>query len=237
MQRLDLTLPTLPENLALDEALLLDAQAGGPATLRFWEIGALGVVLGAGGKLGDEVHGERCAADHVPVERRGSGGGTVLLGPGCLLYSLILPMNADPALADLNASYRYISQRCVNALAVALPGIESGGSSDLVWRDRKFSGNAQQRKRTHLLHHGSILDAFDLSLIDRYLKHPARMPDYRRDRPHHDFVANVHLGAERLQALLASAWQATERRADWPADTVARLVHDKYGRDDWRTRR
>ena len=32
-----------------------------------------------------------------------------------------------------------------------------------------FSGNAQQRKRSHLLHHGSLLYDFDLKLIGRYL--------------------------------------------------------------------
>ena len=36
MHFLDLTLPTLPENLALDEALLLEAEAGGPNLLRVW---------------------------------------------------------------------------------------------------------------------------------------------------------------------------------------------------------
>jgi lipoate-protein ligase A len=31
----------------------------------------------------------------------------------------------------------------------------------------------------------------DLSLIDRYLKHPPREPDYRRGRSHLDFVMSV----------------------------------------------
>ena len=39
MYFLDLTLPTLAENLALDEALLLDAEAGGPEVLRLWWTG------------------------------------------------------------------------------------------------------------------------------------------------------------------------------------------------------
>ena len=37
MRLLDLTLPDPAENLALDEALLLAAEGGGPEVLRLWE--------------------------------------------------------------------------------------------------------------------------------------------------------------------------------------------------------
>src|SRR4051794_25214439 len=112
---LDLTLPTLAENLALDEALLLHAEAGGPETLRLWTWPSLAAVLGAGGRLAEEVDVERCRTDSVPIVRRSSGGGTVLLGPGCLLYSLILSFEREPLVSDLHASYRFILTRLVNA--------------------------------------------------------------------------------------------------------------------------
>src|SRR5258708_2530947 len=111
MHFLDTVLPTLAENLALDEGLLLDAEAGGAQTLRVWRWPTAAVVLGAGGKLTDDVHEDACAADAVPILRRSSGGGTVLLGPGCLLYSIILRFDRDPALSDLHGSYRYILGR------------------------------------------------------------------------------------------------------------------------------
>src|SRR5205823_408571 len=48
MQFLNLTLPSLFDNLALDEALLLDAEAGaGGEVLRCWAWPRLAVVLGA----------------------------------------------------------------------------------------------------------------------------------------------------------------------------------------------
>src|SRR5262245_36170851 len=97
---LDRTLPTLAENLALDEALLIAAEAGGPEVLRLWRWPAPAVVLGAGGRLADDVRADACAADGVPVRRRSSGGGTVLLGPGCLCYSLVLGMDR-PGLREL----------------------------------------------------------------------------------------------------------------------------------------
>jgi lipoate-protein ligase A len=237
MVRLDLTLQTLAENLALDEALLLEAEAGGPAVLRFWEWPHFAVVVGAGGRLSDEVRLERCAADGVPVMRRSSGGGTVLIGPGCLLYSLIVPMDLDAALRDLNASYRFIMNRMATALTQSISDIAWAGTSDLVWGDRKFSGNAQQRKRNHLLHHGTLLYAFELPMIDAYVRQPPRMPDYRRARPHGDFVANVPMDAERLKMILSRAWNVAGEAMTWPREGAARLAQDKYARDDWVTRR
>lgn len=91
MKLLDYTLPSPAENLALDEALLLAAEGGtGGEVLRLWELPTHAVVVGSGGSVGIDVHLTACAADGVPVLRRASGGGTVLLGPGCLCFSLVL---------------------------------------------------------------------------------------------------------------------------------------------------
>lgn len=237
MHRLDLTLPTLAENLALDESLLLDAVAGAPPVLRLWKWPSFAVVMGAGGKRCEEANVPRCEADTVPIVRRSSGGGTVLLGPGCLLYSLVLPIDAHPDFGDLHRSYRHIAARLAAALAAVKPGISHDGISDLVWNDRKVSGNAQQRKRTHFLHHGTLLDDFDLAAIDRYVKHPPKMPNYRRDRPHEEFVANLHVGAERLKEIIAAAFGADVSSGEWPREHVARLVDEKYGQEEWHQRR
>src|SRR5436305_8878106 len=117
MHHLDLTLPSPAANLALDEALLLDAEAGaGGEVLRVWEWPAPVVVLGSGCRLAEDVDETACAADGVPVLRRSSGGGTVLWGRGCLLYSLVLPYEHDPALAEIQSSYRFILGRVRAAL-------------------------------------------------------------------------------------------------------------------------
>src|SRR5262245_38971942 len=77
MRLVDLTLPGAAENLALDEALLLEAEAGrGGEVLRFWEWPEPAVVLGSAGVVADDVDDPACTADGVPVLRRSSGGGT-----------------------------------------------------------------------------------------------------------------------------------------------------------------
>ncbi len=238
MRFLDVTLPTIAENLALDEALLLDAEAGtGEEILRLWEYPRPAVVLGSGGKLAEDVDEDTCRADGVPILRRSSGGGTVLLGPGCLLYSLVLAYDRSPPLREIPFSYEDILKRLSDALGDLLPGIEQTGTSDLSAQGRKFSGNAQQRKRTHLLHHGTLLCGFDLEGVERYLRMPARQPAYREGRAHGDFLCNLPASTAEVGRRLQRVWDAREAAVDWPRAEVARLVEQKYGREDWMRRR
>jgi lipoate---protein ligase len=236
MRFLDLTLPTPEENLALDEALLLDAEDGLTGeVLRLWEWPRPAVVLGSGGKLADDVDDAACAAAGVPILRRSSGGGTVLLGTGCLCFSLVLAFGRDSVLEDLHGSYAYILRRVIDALPVA--GVELAGICDLALGGKKFSGNAQQRKRDHLLHHGTILYDFDLSMVPRYLREPPRRPDYRGERGHDAFVRNLGVARGDLVAALTRAWGPLTATDDWPRERVSRLVGERYSRAEWSRRR
>lgn len=233
MVYLDFTLPGLAENLALDEAMLIQAEGSGQESLRLWSYPRPAVVLGAGGKLAEEVNEAACVANEVPIARRGSGGGTVLLGAGCLLFSLILRQDRHPALADVRGSYHYILGCLSRALAPLADGVRHLGISDLAVADRKFSGNAQQRKRHGLLHHGTILVSFDLDLIGLYLQHPSRQPEYRAQRAHGEFVANFPASTIDLKRRLQLAWQAQPGEMTLPLDLVRTLVQEKYGQKSW----
>lgn len=238
MHALDLTLPSPAENVALDEALLLAAESGeGGELLRFWEWEAPAVVLGAGCRIADDVDEAACTADGVPVLRRSSGGGTVLLGRGCLLYTLILSYERDPSLIDIRRSYRFILGCIAEALADGVGSLSVAGISDLVVADRKISGTAQQRKRSYMLHHGTLLYDLDLSLIPRYLREPSRQPEYREGRPHLAFVGNLPLRRNEIKQRLCRQWKAGKTLSAWPAAEVERLAAEKYNNPQWTRRR
>src|SRR3989338_1271157 len=103
----DIVLPTLEENILYDEVLfyLAEKEAAGES-LRFWESSELGIVLGRIGKIEEDLKVEAILRDNVPVFRRTYGGGTVLQGPGCLNFSLVLAKDRDPRLNDLRKSYQ-----------------------------------------------------------------------------------------------------------------------------------
>ncbi len=205
----DLSFQDPQENLAYDDSLLARADTGtGGEVLRFWESAAFFAVLGRTCAAGQEVDAAACTRAGVSILRRSSGGGTVLQGPGCLNFSLVLAKTRHPALASISQSYGFILDKVIAALASC--GVEAffRPVCDLVLGpgEMKFSGNAQRRGRGHILHHGTILYAFDLPLIGACLHMPPRMPEYRRGRRHEDFVANIHLDVGRFKRALGQAW-------------------------------
>lgn len=245
---LDLSLASIFENLALDEALLLAAEAGaGGEVLRVWEQPNLAAVLGASGALRQDVDVAACGADAIAIARRATGGGTVLLGPGCLCFSLVLDMEKRRELRGVNGSYRRIMEAAAKAISAALvpcrqspaaptAEVRLAGSSDLALSERKCSGNAQKRLRRFLLHHGTLLCDFDLSLLGRYLKHPKKQPDYRRDRPHEAFVANLPCTAAALKESLRTIWGAGDPLTHPPLDEATRLALQRYRKAEWTER-
>lgn len=192
----DISFPTPQENIAFDEVLLNLAEKQGTGEyLRFWESSPIFVVMGRTGRAEIDVNAVNTRKDNIPVLRRSSGGGTVVQGPGCLNYALVLSKQKHPPLNDLRRSYEWISDRIIEALRQS--GIEAyfRPTSDLATgkAEKKFSGNAQRRCKHYILHHGTILYKFDLSLVSRYLNMPTDIPEYRKARPHMDFVTNIPL--------------------------------------------
>jgi lipoate---protein ligase len=243
MRRLDLSLPTPEENLALDEALLEEAEVAGAGpeageTLRLWEAPDPVVVVGRSSRLAKEVDREACRKLGIPVLRRVSGGAAVVAGPGCLMYALVLGLRHRSVLRAVDAAHRFVLGTVARALSPLVPaGVSCQGISDLVAGGRKCSGNSMRIRRDHLLYHGTLLYDFDLELVGRCLPMPPRQPAYRAGRLHEEFLTNLPAEPVAIRAALALAFDAKEPRADWPQDRVAELVRTRYGRREWNTGR
>ena len=238
MKLLDLSLPTPAENLACDEALLAACEAQGGTVLRFWESTVPFVVVGYGNSVATEVNLPACTTAQMPVLRRCSGGGTVMQGPGCLNFAVVLDLAIAPELATVSGANRFILCRQAAALSGLLgEPVELRGDTDLVWRGRKFSGNAQRRRRTHLLFHGTILLGLELSLVTTFLAMPTLQPAYRQQRPHREFIGNLPLSSVDVKRSLQTAWQADELLTVWPEEETRRLVRERYACPEWIRRR
>jgi lipoate-protein ligase A len=243
MKLLDSTLPSPEENLACDEALLdFYEEHGTGGALRFWEPQNHFVVVGYGNQVPSEVNAPACEAAGIPILRRCSGGGTVLQGPGCLNYSLILKIEENGPLTSISSANKFIMERNRAALESKFKTqnskLKTAGHTDLVvesasGRARKFSGNSQRRKKHFLLFHGTFLLNFNIALVEKYLRMPSKEPAYRGRRSHADFLTNLNLPADTVKQALRSAWKVADTLEELPHDALALLVRDKYVTKEW----
>ena len=240
MKYFDQTWPDPAANLAADEALLELCEAGKfDAVLRFWEPTTYFVVVGYANRAAREVNLDACARDGIPVFRRCSGGGTVLQGPGCLNYSLILriPETGASPLTSISSTNHHIMERNRAALeSVLSEPVEILGHTDLAIGKLKFSGNSQRRARRALLFHGSFLLNFDLAKISELLPLPSQQPCYRQNRPHSEFLTNLGLIAEQVKSALQAAWGAFDEFREIPEARICELAAEKYSQVSWNLR-
>jgi lipoate-protein ligase A len=168
------------------------------------------------------------------------------------MYAAVLSLKSRPELRDITRAHRFVLDRLAGALcALALP-VTCAGTSDLVIGAaiaacavqsenrnrrseiaRKFSGNSLRVKRTHVLYHGTLLYAFDLSLIAQCLKTPPRQPAYRNQRTHIDFVTNLPLELQQLIDAIDAAFPTIGELIDIPVGRVQGLVATRFARGSW----
>ena len=235
---IDQTRKTAAENIALDQFLLDFAETGAVdfEVMRIWRPQDYVVVLGRAGKIGDDVIVDHCQNDGVAILRRFSGGGTIVTGPGCLMYSLILSHHKRPQVKDITLAHRFVGQSVQKAYAACGHSIELQGHCDLCSGNKKFSGSALRVGRTHSIYHGTLLIDFDLRLIPRYLKLPPRRPTYRQSRDHLDFVTNLPVDEQKLVESLRDLFAAEPTEFNPDEEQINQLVESRYQNDDWNFR-
>ena len=150
-------------NMALDEAILRAViEKKSPNTLRFYKWSPSTASIGRNQSLSTEIDLEYADKKGFNVVRRITGGGAVFHDENReITYSIVCPIKF---LEDLNAKnvsqqFEIITQGIVTGLTnyglrpkkgvIHCPAIFLDG--------KKFSGNAQTRKKGYILQHGTIL--------------------------------------------------------------------------------
>jgi len=235
MKLIDKTLADATQNVALDEALLLEAEKSRDeaGVLRIWEPTDWVVVVGRGSSVSREVELARCEDDGLPVIRRSSGGATIVAGPGCLFYAVVLSLDAYPSLRQIDQAHAFVLSRLVSELKKLVPALERKGTSDLAIGDHKVSGNSLRCRKSHLLYHGTLLYNMPLDPLTRYLRFPPRQPDYRQGRSHADFVCNLKLSRDVVKQAVLAAWDHPTASITWPQEMTETLVSEKYSAETW----
>lgn len=199
------TTSSIYEQLMIEEALLRTSNENWCLVNRG---SAPTIVLGISGKVDELVHVDAAEAAGVPLLKRFSGGGTVVVDENTLFVSFIgnhelLPCTPFPKPIMLwsEAIYRSFlgdkgfSLRC----------------HDYALGERKIGGNAQSLTRNRFVHHTTFLWDY---LPERMalLKQPKNQPAYREGRDHDDFVTTLSTVLSKPSDLFDGLHVALEER-------------------------
>ena len=185
------------------------------------------VVMGVSGVAEELLDIPRVKREWVPVLRRFSGGGTVVLDEGSIMSSLIfaeghvrgLPLYPRPIMNWTAGLYAAALKQTQSKIpATDRPTGQVSGEfvlneQDYAYSDRKFGGNAQSIVKGRWLHHTSFLWTYDPQRM-ALLTTPRKQPAYRSNRGHSDFLVTLEevLGKDARPAFVDAVAESLVRQ-------------------------
>lgn len=145
------------------------------------------IVMGISGRVHELINQKVYVKAPVPVIKRFSGGGTVFVDHNTCFVTMICNHASTSVAPFPDQVLRW------NA-ALYHDFLKDHGfiiqANDYALNDRKFGGNAQYLSKGRWLHHSSLLWDFNPKNME-VLKMPPKIPDYRKARPHSDFLCTL----------------------------------------------
>ncbi len=238
-------------NMALDESILKAViQKKTPYTIRFYKWNPSTVSIGRNQSLTNEVNIKFCKHNNFNIVRRITGGGAVFHDQkGEITYSIVCSLKF---LKDLNAinvmdQYELITDSIIFSLSRLGLNVHKGviNCPAIFLDDKKFSGNAQIRRKGFILQHGTILLKINADLMYSALKTPPnisqnrmvrsvktkcigikeRLDDYKEE----DFINSLKKGFEETLNINTIRGQFSK----WELKLAEKLVNEKYINKTW----
>lgn len=148
------------------------------------------IVLGASNSVEQSVNMEAIEDKEIFVVKRNSGGQTVVLTPNTLVIAIAFTtakyINSRKAFAIINGQLIEGLRQC------GVNGIQEKGISDLAIQNKKISGSSIYHKRQRFFYHAVLNVSESVDMIEKLLLHPTKEPDYRKGRPHKEFVTSLY---------------------------------------------
>jgi lipoate-protein ligase A len=169
------------------------------------------IVMGISGKTRELIDVPKTQSRNIPIIKRFSGGGTVIVDEETIFVTFICQKASHP----FPAYPEPILKWSASIYAQAFPFI-SLKENDYVIGNKKCGGNAQYIKKDRWLHHTSFLWNFKPSHMELLL-HPKKTPLYRKERSHTEFLTplsshspNKDLWINSLKATLRSLYEVID---------------------------
>ncbi|NGX59755.1 MAG: hypothetical protein KR126chlam3_00912, partial [Chlamydiae bacterium] len=149
------------------------------------------IVLGISGKPRELIQLEKFSQNPIPVIRRFSGGGTVVVDEETLFISFLFQKDAHDFVPYPEPILRWSAEIYKEAFGLAGFSLQE---NDYAIGEKKVGGNAQYLRKMRWLHHTTFLWDYKKENMDLLL-HPQKTPKYRKERSHEDFLTclSIHL--------------------------------------------
>lgn len=181
MQNLKSVLYDLPDQKILESEKEVD--------FLVWQPDRSYLVLGRSNEAVKSLIADAVDYDHIKVLKRPSGGEAVLLSPKMLIIAVKIPLIK---IVKPHRAFVVINNMIKEVLAEqGISNIQSRGISDISIGEQKVLGSAIFKQTDAVFYHAVLNISEDVKLIERYLQHPKREPDYRKGRNHLAFVSSL----------------------------------------------
>lgn len=156
------------------------------------------IVMGISGEPEKLLHLNSVRSDKIPVIKRFSGGGTVIVDENTLFISFLFNKDDLDVLPFPEPLLRWSADLYAKSWKIPHFSLQE---QDYAIGNQKCGGNAQYIRKDRLLHHTSFLWDYSEKNM-HYLLLPQKRPKYREDRSHKDFLCRLKDFAPSSQTLI-----------------------------------
>ena len=239
---------TASAGLAADEVLANRAGDGASLpTLRLYTYKSHCALVGRFQTIENELNLEYCSKNSIPVNRRPTGGGAIIMGQDQLGMALAIPGESDETYARVRERMARFSQGIITGLASLGIPMEFRRKNDLEVNGKKIAGLGLHKTSSGgLLFHASLLVGLDVPFMLNVLKTPfekisdkeistvsERTTTVRKE-------TNQELTISEVQKMILSgyrkAFQVDIQSGDYAKaelDEMSQLEKGKYRDNDW----
>lgn len=223
-------------NLALEEYILKEFSE---ECFILWQ-NSPSIIVGKNQNTLSEINADYVREHNIPVVRRLSGGGTVFHDLGNLNFTFIVN-DTENSFVD----FKKFTLPIIEVLQKLAVNAELSGRNDLTIGGKKFSGNAQYKFRSRLLHHGTLLFGSNIADLTSALKVDPSKFEGKGIKSVESRVTNIleHLKTPltiaEFKQMIMEHIEASHKEFDFykltsqDINTVNKLVQEKYSTWEW----
>jgi lipoate-protein ligase A len=234
--------------LSADEVLAERVGAGASVpTLRLYTYRSHCALVGRFQNVANEVRTEYCEAHHIPINRRPTGGGAIIMGADQLGVALTIPGRTDDNYSQARELMGMFSEGLVRGLNQLAVNASFRRKNDIEVDGKKIIGLGIHRAQSNgLLFHASLLVDLDVELMLHVLNTPfekisdkeictiaGRITTVRRETNSRITLDEVRQTIARSYASALDVRMVADKFTSDELQAISALEREKYLSDDW----